>query len=40
LGTVLGLSAFIANPDIIILILLIAGILSHFLFRFSKSNRG
>ncbi len=38
LGTVLGLSAFISNPDIIILILVIAGILSHFLFKFSKSN--
>jgi hypothetical protein len=39
-GTVLGLSAFISNPDIIILILLVAGILSHFLFKFSKANKG
>jgi membrane protein YqaA with SNARE-associated domain len=39
-GTVLGLSAFISNPDIIILILLVAGILSHFLFKLSKSNKG
>lgn len=39
-GTVLGLSAFISNPDIIILILLIVGILSHFLFKLSKPNKG
>jgi hypothetical protein len=39
-GTVLGLSAFVSNPDIIILILLVAGILSHFLFKFSRSNKG
>jgi hypothetical protein len=39
-GTVLGLSAFVSNPDIIILILVVAGILSHFLFKFSKSNKG
>jgi membrane protein YqaA with SNARE-associated domain len=39
-GTVLGLSAFISNPDIIILILLVAGALSHFLFKLSKSNKG
>jgi hypothetical protein len=37
-GTVLGLSAFVSNPDIIILILVVAGILSHFLFKFSKTN--
>ena len=37
-GTVLGLSSFISNPDIIILILVVAGILSHFLFKLSKSN--
>ncbi|MGD1003053.1 MAG: hypothetical protein ABR884_00560 [Minisyncoccia bacterium] len=37
-GTVLGLSSFISNPDIIILILVVAGILSHFLFKFSKSS--
>ncbi len=37
-GTVLGLSSFVSNPDIIILILVVAGILSHFLFKFSKSN--
>jgi len=39
-GTVLGLSAFVSNPDIIILILLVAGILSHFLLKFSKVNKG
>jgi membrane protein YqaA with SNARE-associated domain len=39
-GTVLGLSAFVSNPDIIILILLVAGILSHFLFKLSKANKG
>ena len=39
-GTVLGLSAFVSNPDIIILILLVAGILSHFLLKFSRSNKG
>ena len=38
-GTVLGLSAFVSNPDIIILTLLVAGILSHFLFKFSKSGK-
>jgi len=38
-GTVLGLSSFISNPDIIILTLVVAGILSHFLIKFSKSNR-
>ena len=39
-GTVLGLSAFVSNPDIIILILVVAGILSHFLLKFSRSNKG
>lgn len=39
-GTVLGLSSFISNPNIIILILLVAGILSHFLFKLSKANKG
>jgi len=39
-GTVLGLSAFVSNPDIILLILLVAGILSHFLFKLSKPNKG
>jgi len=39
-GTVLGLSAFVSNPDIIILILLVVGILSHFLLRFSKASKG
>lgn len=39
-GTVLGLSAFVSNPDIIILILIVAGILSHFLFKLSQSNKG
>jgi membrane protein YqaA with SNARE-associated domain len=39
-GTILGLSAFVSNPDIIILILLVAGILSHFLLKFSKVNKG
>lgn len=38
-GTVLGLSSFVSNPDIIILILIVAGILSHFLFKFSKSSK-
>jgi hypothetical protein len=37
-GTVLGLSSFISNPDIIILTLVVAGILSHFLLKLSKSN--
>jgi hypothetical protein len=39
-GTVLGLRAFISNPDIIFLILIVAGALSHFLFKLSKSNKG
>ncbi len=39
-GTVLGLSAFVSNPDIIILILIVAGVLSHFLFKFSRANKG
>lgn len=39
-GTVLGLSSFISNPDIIILILVVAGVLSHFLFRLSRSKKG
>jgi hypothetical protein len=39
-GTVLGLSSFISNPDIIILVLVVAGILSHFLLKFSKANKG
>ncbi|HUC31352.1 MAG TPA: hypothetical protein VMR99_01525 [Candidatus Paceibacterota bacterium] len=39
-GTVLGLSAFVSNSDIIILILVVVGILSHFLFKFSKANKG
>jgi hypothetical protein len=39
-GTVLGLSEFISNPNIIILILLVAGVLSHFLLKFSKAKRG
>jgi hypothetical protein len=39
-GTVLGLSSFISNPDIILLILLVVGILSHFLVRFSRANKG
>jgi hypothetical protein len=39
-GTVLGLSSFVSNPDIIILILVVAGILSHFLLKFSKVNKG
>lgn len=39
-GTVLGLSAFVSNPDIIFLILIVAGILSHFLLKLSKSNKG
>lgn len=37
-GTVLGLSSFVANPDIIILILVVAGILSHFLFKLTRAN--
>jgi len=39
-ATVLGLSAFVSNPDIIILILLVAGVLSHFLLKLSRSNKG
>jgi hypothetical protein len=39
-GTVLGLSSFISNPDIIILILIVIGGLSYFVFRFSKTNKG
>ncbi len=39
-GTVLGLTAFVSNPDIIILILVGVGILSHFLFRLFKANKG
>jgi hypothetical protein len=39
-GTVLGLSSFISNPDIIILILLVIGGLSYFVLRFSKTNNG
>lgn len=39
-GTVLGLSSFISNPDIIILILVVIGGLSYFVFRFSKANKG
>ncbi len=38
-GTVLGLSSFISNPDIIILILIVGGVLSHFLLKFSKQTR-
>lgn len=38
-GTVLGLSAFVSNPDIIILILVVAGVLSHFFLKFSKTRR-
>jgi membrane protein YqaA with SNARE-associated domain len=34
-ATVLGLSSFISNPDIIILILIVVGVFSHLLFRFS-----
>jgi membrane protein YqaA with SNARE-associated domain len=37
-GTVLGLSALVTNPDIIILILVVAGVLSHFLFKLSRTN--
>ena len=39
-GTVLGLSTFVSNPDIIILILLVVGVLSHLLLRLSKANKG
>jgi len=39
-GTVLGLSAFVSNPNIIILILIVAGVLSHFLFKFWRANKG
>ena len=38
-GTVLGLSAFVSNPDIIILILIVGGVLSHFLFKLSKQAK-
>lgn len=39
-GTVLGLSSFVSSPDIIILILVVVAILSHFLLRFSRSKNG
>ena len=39
-GTVLGLSAFVSDPDILILMLIGVGILSHFLFRLFKANKG
>jgi membrane protein YqaA with SNARE-associated domain len=39
-GTVLGLSSLISNPDIIILIFVVIGGISYFLFRFSKANKG
>jgi len=39
-GTVLGLSSFVSNPDIIILIIIVVGILSHFLIRFSRGKNG
>lgn len=39
-ATVLGLSAFIRNPDIIVLILVVVAILSHFLLRFSRGKNG
>ncbi len=39
-GTVLGLSSFISNPDIIILILVVIGGLSYFLAKFSNTNKG
>lgn len=38
-GTVLGLSALVSNPDIIILILVVVGVLSHFLVKFSRPNK-
>ena len=38
-GTVLGLSTFVSNSSIIILILIVAGILSHFLIKFPKSSK-
>ncbi len=38
-GTVLGLKSFISNPNIIMLILIVGAILSHFLFRLSRSKR-
>ena len=39
-GTVLGLSSLVSNPDILILILVVIGGLSYFLFRFSNTNKG
>jgi hypothetical protein len=39
-GTVLGLHAFVSDPDIILLILIGAGILSHFLFKLFRTNKG
>lgn len=37
-GTVLGLSALVTNPDIIILILVLVGVLSHYLFKVSRAG--
>lgn len=39
LATVLGLSSFATNPDIIILIIVGIGVLSHFLFKFAQQNK-
>jgi membrane protein YqaA with SNARE-associated domain len=39
LATVLGLSSFVSNPDIILLIIVAIGILSHFLFKFSHQDK-
>jgi membrane protein YqaA with SNARE-associated domain len=39
-ATVLGLSAFISDPNMIILILVGIGILSYFFFKSSKASKG
>lgn len=39
-GTVLGLSTLVRNPDIILLVLVVGALLSHFLLRFSRKGNG
>jgi membrane protein YqaA with SNARE-associated domain len=39
LATVLGLSSFVSNPNIIILIIVAIGVLSHFLFKFAHHDK-
>lgn len=38
-GTVLGLTSFINNPSIILLILIVIGVLSHFAFRLEQGAK-